>query len=155
MFSTHNQATDLYVRTRTNSSQEDFNLGAGYLGTPHLFRIEWTGAGVDYFIDGAPMHSAPLTPTVDMRPLVSDYNANGLGATVDSIRLSPYAASGTWESAVFDSGADGSTWQDLTWTATEPAGTTVDMRVRGGDTATVDGTWSAYAPVMASGRTSP
>ncbi len=47
-------------------------------------------------------------------------------------------------------------WGALTWTAAIPAGTSVAMSVRTGNTPTPDGSWSAFTPVASSRRsTSP
>ena len=42
-------------------------------------------------------------------------------------------------------------WDGLGWDATVPTGTTLTVRVRTGNTATPDGTWSAYRTIAASG----
>ena len=152
MFSTGNQNTNLLARTNVGGTTQDVVLGAGLLGSPHLFRIEWLGTGVEFYIDGAgPLHTSTLSPAQAMRPMASDYTVNGLAASVDWMHLRPYAASGTWLSPVFDAGTDGAYWQDMVWTAIEPAGTSVDFSVRGGDTPAPDGTWTSWSAVSLSG----
>ena len=85
-----------------------------------------------------------------MRPVVSDYNNNGLGVTVDWIRLTPYANSGSYESAVFGSGAL-TAWQEIAWSSDKPVGTTIAVYTRTGDTVVPGVTWSPWALVPASG----
>ena len=43
--------------------------------------------------------------TTQMRPLASDFNSGGPNLSVDWLHLSPYPASGTFDSRVFDAGA--------------------------------------------------
>ncbi len=69
---------------------------------------------------------------------------------VDWVRLSPYPATGTFESRVFDAG-QAADWGALTWSSTVPAGTSLAMSVRTGPTPTPDGNWTAFTPVASSG----
>ena len=48
--------------------------------------------------------------TTSMRPLASDATPGGGAVTVDWMRLSPYAASGSFTSRIFDAGGP------MTWT---------------------------------------
>ena len=60
--------------------------------------------------------------------------------------MSPYPAIGTFLSRIHDAGA-AADWGSLDYTATTPAGTAVGLEVRTGDTATPDGSWSAFTAV--------
>ena len=64
--------------------------------------------------------------------------------------MSPYAASTIFLSRVFDAGGP-TTWGGLSWTSTTPAGTSVIMSVRTGNTAVPDGSWSGFAPIATPG----
>jgi hypothetical protein len=44
-------------------------------------------------------------------------------------------------------------WGTLSWTAEIPSGTGLAVSVRRGDTPTPDATWTAFAPIAASGGT--
>src|SRR5207237_776640 len=57
-------------------------------------------------------------------------------------RLSPYAAAGTFESRIFDTGAAHATATD--WAADVPQATDVELEMRGGDTPQPDASWLAY-----------
>ena len=81
-----------------------------------------------------------------MRPVASDFDNGGPVASVAWMHMTPYATSGTFLSRTFDAGARAG-WRDLSWTADLPAGTSVAMSVRAGDTSSPDGTWSAFQPV--------
>ena len=70
--------------------------------------------------------------------------------SVDWLRLSPYPASGTFDSRVLDAGQPVN-WDALSWTADTPAGTSVALSVRTGNTPTPDGSWSGFNPVGSSG----
>jgi len=65
---------------------------------------------------------------------------------VDWIRMTPYAASGSYISQVYDAGVQVA-WQVLQAAAEIPAGTSVIVDVRTGDTATPDATWTVFRAV--------
>jgi hypothetical protein len=64
--------------------------------------------------------------------------------------MSPYASSGSFVSRVYD-GTGPTAWGAMTWTSTVPAGTSLALSVRKGNTPTPDGTWTAFTPVASSG----
>src|SRR5207247_8389297 len=53
-------------------------------------------------------------------------------------------------SRVFDGGGAGA-WDHASWTGDTPAGTSLALSVRSGDTPTPDGSWSAFAPLAGPG----
>ena len=135
---------------RTNPGDVETPLPGGLLGSAHRYRIEWGASEVKYFVDGALVATHNVSIGIQLRPLASEFNEGGGSLSVDWLRMTPYASSGTYESAVIDAGEDVD-WGPLSWTADEPAGTNVALSVRTGDTASPDGTWSAWTPVAASG----
>ncbi|HTK77374.1 MAG TPA: tandem-95 repeat protein [Gemmataceae bacterium] len=152
MFSTMSGG-GLWARTAgpgTGGGSIDTQLASGLLGGPHRFRIDWTATSVNYFIDGAPVASHNLAVTSSMRPMGSDANVGGGALTVDWMRMTPYAASGTYLSRVLDAGGM-ATWVDASWTAGLPSGTSLAMSVRRGNTATPDGTWTDWITLANSG----
>jgi len=70
---------------------------------------------------------------------------------VDAIQR-PYKISGTFTSAVFNAGRV-ATWGTVNWDALLPAGTSIQILTRSGNTATPDGTWSSWTAVPTSGGT--
>jgi hypothetical protein len=136
---------------RTNASGPETQLPSSLIGSPHRYRIEWGASDVRYYVDGALVatHNVSFGGT-QLRPLVSEFNPGGASLSVDWLRMTPYASSGTYESAVIDAGEEVD-WGALSWNADEPAGTSVALSVRVGGTPSPDGTWSAWAPVTASG----
>ena len=150
MFSTSNQTTDLYARTSPGGA--DINLGSGFVGSSHLYRIEWNASSVLFSIDGALVNTQNVSIATDMRPVASDVHYNdGNLITIDWLRMTPYASSGTWESEIHDTGQLNSTWHTLSWTQDVPAGSSLVVSARGGDTPTPDGSWTSYTPVASSG----
>jgi len=87
-----------------------------------------------------------------MRPLASDATVGGGTIVVDWVRMTPYAASGTFLSRVFDAGAT-VTWGTAAWTSQAPSGTSLVLSVRQGNTPTPDGTWTPFTMLAASGAT--
>ena len=80
---------------------------------------------------------------------ISDYPV-GVPLQVDWMRMTPYATPCSFTSRVIDAG-QAVTWNTLAWTALTPAGTTLAMSYRTGNTPTPDATWTAFTPVSTSG----
>ena len=139
----------LLARTN-NGSAIDTPLGIAP-GTPHLFRIVWSPAQVQYYVDGTLVvtHARPIaTP---MRALVSDFNPGGGGVALDDLRVAPpYVAAGTFTSRIADSGGV-SSWGTADWTSATPASTSLVLAVRTGPTPVPDGSWSGFAFLGAPG----
>jgi hypothetical protein len=70
--------------------------------------------------------------------------------TVDWLRLTPYASTGTFTSRILDGGST-VTWNTATWTADLPAGTAAVVSVRTGNTASPDSSWTGFTTVPTSG----
>jgi hypothetical protein len=138
------------VRANSNNSIETLLPGVS-LGQPHLFRIDWSASSVVYYVDGAQVASHNVTIAADLRPLASDFQAGGGAVTVDWMRLLPYAASGSFTSRVFDAGEEVA-WAQALWTADMPAGTTLALAVRVGNTPTPDANWTDFVPLATSGE---
>jgi hypothetical protein len=148
----------LYARTHIGAASIDTPLGPALMGSFHRYRIDWTPAGVDYYVDSAMVISHAMTAGGPMRPIVaSDLSPFGAAVLVDWMRLTPYQAGGAFRSRVFDASSP-VTWRSMQWTARAPSGTSIAISVRTGSTPTPpdDGTvasdgWTAFAPVDASG----
>ena len=141
----------LFARTNNGATTTDTQIGGSWFGAPHLYRIDWAANGVTYFIDGTQVASHPIGISQQMRPIVTDLNAGGGGVTADWVRLSPYAATGTYLSRVFDAGS-ATSWGAGTWTATVPSGTSLVIGVRTGNTAVPDASWTPFADLSGSGE---
>jgi hypothetical protein len=150
MFSTGGGGS-LKARLNIANTASDVDLGAGFLGAPHLYRIEWKASpdSMIFLVDGASVRRSPAVIAATMRPGASDFTAGGAVLSVNWLRMSPYA-SGSFVSRVYD-GTGPTSWGAMTWTATVPAGTSLALSVRKGNTPTPDGTWTAFAPVPSSG----
>ncbi len=149
MFSTMSGGA-LYARTNNGISSTDTPIPGSWLGTPHDFRIDWATTGFTYWIDGIQVASHPIGITASMRPLASDATVGAGAVTVDWVRLTPYAGSGTFLSRVLDAGATVA-WLNATWSASVPAGTSLALSVRTGNTPVPDSTWTAFTPLASSG----
>jgi VCBS repeat-containing protein len=148
----------LNARSNNGTASIETFLGSGFVGSAHHFRIDWTKDPIDstkdrfdYWIDGSLVASHTITVAGLMRPIAaSDFNPFGGNVTVNWMRMSPYGASGVFESRVFDAEAPVD-WHSIQWTANTPAGTGLAISIRTGNTATPDGTWTAWTPVASSG----
>ena len=145
-FGIGNTADQLYARVNADGAAENIPLGAQYLGTAHTYRIEWTSDAIRFLIDGQLVHTSALAIGGQMRPVASELTSGGAVLSLDWLRMTPYAADGTFTSRVFNAG-NNADWGTVTDDAQTPAGTTLGIEVRTGATATPDDTWSAWAPV--------
>jgi hypothetical protein len=145
----------LYARSAASATAAMETPIAGYwFNGPHRFRIDWNASRVDYWIDGNLAASHAISYAGTMRPAARDQGYDQVRAVwVDWMRMSPYAPSGTFVSKVFNAAGGGNVnWQTASWTADAPAGTSVVVSYRTGNTTTPDdGTWSAFTTIAGSG----
>ncbi len=149
IFSTGTAGTSLLARSAGGGSS-DTPLGAGLLGSAHRFRIEWGASSVAFYVDGALVASHAVSIAQSMRPLASDLAAGGPAVSVGWLRMSPYPATGSFDSRIFDAGGT-SSFGAVTWSAEVPAGTSVAISVRAGYSPAPDASWSPFAPIPAPG----
>ena len=141
----------LWARSAGSSiSQTNTNLGTGWFGGPHRFRIDWQPGTLTFSIDGTVVATHSRTITTGMRPLASDRYSGGPRLEVDWLRLGPVAASGTFTSRVWDAGAP-TVWSQVGWSAVVPAGASLTVEVRTGSTPVPGSGWSAFVPVTNGG----
>ncbi len=143
MFSTGNSGVALMARTASNAGAIDYTIPGSWLGTPHLYRIDWSASSVSYYIDGALVVTHAYSSPDTMRPAISDLNVNGGQVTVDWMRMSPYGTPCSLESRIFNAGSSVD-WLNLNWVGSAPTGTDATFETRTGNTSTPDGTWSAW-----------
>ena len=135
---------------RTNNGTATNTPITASTGQMHRYRIEWTASGLVYYADGALVASHPTPIGTNLRPVVSDIFVNTSTVRVDWLRLSPYASTGTFTSRVLGDGGERA-WGDLSADVAAPAGTSVALSVRTGDTPTPDGTWTDWQSLPGSG----
>jgi hypothetical protein len=151
MFTTLDTTTDLYASSDAGVGDAVETLISGsFLGTPHRYRIDWNLASVDFIVDGALVASHPVAPAFSMPPFATDGHVGGETLALDWLRVTPYAAAGSFESRVLDAGR-GVDWDALSWTSQSPAGTAITVSARTGDTAVPDGSWTSFSALAASG----
>jgi hypothetical protein len=137
--------------TQTNTQIDPSVFGEdSVLGSAHRFRIDWGASTITYSVDGVVVATHPVAISTLMRPVVRDNTRGGNAVVVDWLRLTPYAASGTFTSRVIDGGATRN-WVDASWTADVPAGTSITVSVRTGNTATPGSGWTAFTALPSSG----
>ena len=78
-------------------------------------------------------------------PVLSDVT---VGYTLDTAYLRAHA--GTFTSQVIDAGASAD-FTTLDWTETVPVGSSIAMRIRAGNVATPDGTWTVWTAILNGG----
>jgi hypothetical protein len=139
----------LYART-SGSSNETTLIPGNWLGAPHLYRIDWNANSIDYFIDGALVVSHAITVSGSLRPIASDFDVDSNPLQVDWMRLGPYAPAGAYLSSVYDAGSV-VTWSNVTWSSVVPAGTSLGVSVRMGNTPNPDSSWTSFVQLAGSG----
>jgi hypothetical protein len=139
-----------FARTNNGVSATDTPLPSTLLGSPHRYRIEWTTSQVLYRVDGALVATHPVSIAASMRPIASEPASGGATLSLEWVRMTPYAASATFTSRVLDAGSIVS-WSTADWTAVIPAGTTLGVSARFGDTPIPDAGWSSYAALSTGG----
>ena len=150
MFSTFNGGGGLYARTNNNGSTVDTLIAGSLVGSSHRYRIDWLADSVVFSVDGTVVHTQPAAIAAQMRPLASDYLPGGATLSLDWLRLSPYASPGSFLSRIFDAGSSVS-WGAFSWNGQTPAGSTLRLYVRTGNTPTPDGSWSEFTELPSSG----
>ena len=144
------ESTTLYARTNTGGPSIDNAIPGSWIGSPHLYRIEWNAASVRFFIDGTLVDTHAVSIAGPLHVLAAEFNPGGAALSVDWIRLTPYASSGAFTSRVFDAGQPVG-WGNASWTAATPAGTAIAMAVRTGNTPVPDGTWTGLTSISNGG----
>ena len=91
---------------RTTGTAQDTVVGANWLGSPHRYRIDWNAGDVMYSIDGVEVLTHVASFSASLRPIASDFSADGVGLTVDWLEMSPYDASCAFESACVGRGRE-------------------------------------------------
>src|SRR5206468_6286307 len=136
VFRTFLFTTDLLTTTNDGTVQNT-DLSRALFNAFHRYRINWTSDNVTYYIDGALVATHTNPPAQDMRPLFSDFSADGSMQVVDWARMSPYATDGIFLSRVFDAGSN-ARWLELQATSEILDDTTIVFQTRSGDTPTPD-----------------
>jgi hypothetical protein len=143
---------NLYATTLYPSAVQQTLIPGNWFNASHKFRIDWNATSIVYWIDEAKVatHNVTFPAITKMSAIADDFWKSDGVITIDWMRLTPYAASNTYTSAVFDAGA-AVTWLTLSWSADKPAGTNVVVSYRTGNTATPGAGWTAFTPVSSSG----
>jgi len=118
----------------------------------HQYTIDWGAGKAAFRVDGTLIatHTTPVWGTLAMGATVIDSTVDASAVSVDWMRLSPFALSGSY-TLRFDSGDAAANWGKVTSTLQTPVGTTATISYRIGSTATPDATWTAAATVTGSG----
>ena len=152
MFSTKNQGSTPGHLFARDSDNGDIDLGTGYLGAYHLYKIDWNAIDTKFYIDGSLVATRGVT-SAPMRFFASNNDTSiGSDMRIDSVRIIEYPTSGTYTSCALDSSTVNANWGVITFNTTTPSGETVQLQTR---TSTDGLSWSSYSSVLTSGSTIP
>jgi hypothetical protein len=152
IFSTNLNDGNLYGRANDTGSfvgEKIFNLGPIPTGM-HRYRIEWSALNatedqITFYIDGLLNAQTPVSNTN-----LSDFHLylsnNGTSALrVDHAQVEPpYQSSGSYTSCVVDAGT-GNGWQNISWDATLPAQTGLNVEARASNNGAGWSSWQAVS----------
>ncbi|HXE55189.1 MAG TPA: hypothetical protein VN541_19355, partial [Tepidisphaeraceae bacterium] len=152
VFTNKGDSGELYARTNVDGATVSVDLGAMPSGY-HVYAIKPVSGAFDFFIDGTLVAtlSAAFPGGTQLNVVLSNPHSSPM--TAQWVRLSSYVSSGTFLSQVFDAGQTAN-WGTMSWTDTLPAGTSIVIETRSGNSPTPDSTWSAWAPVPNGGTVS-
>jgi methionine-rich copper-binding protein CopC len=151
-FSTKGTTTTLYARVNRNGTLSDISLGALPTGF-HVYTIRPTGSSFQFYVDGVLQTTikAAIPASANLKLTLSSFNGAPTPAIqAEWLRVATYPSSGTFTSSVFDAG-QAVTWGLANWTSKLPTNTTLTVQTRSGNTATPDGSWSAWSSVSNGG----
>ena len=119
-------------------------LSTTTLGTPHVYRIDWTASGFTFYVDGVLATTITRSVANNMVVIVSDFNTGGGSLSVDWVRVTPYVSPCTFTSRVIDAG-ELVHWTDLSATGATPTGTSFNFETQW--LSRQPGTWSSWQAV--------
>ena len=148
IFSTMGTSNTLFARVNANGVTQDVSLGALPTGF-HVYRVQPMPGAFQFYVDGVLQTTinANIPDATPLKIAASSYLTGGPALQVDWVRQT----GGTFTSSVFSAGGT-ATWGTVNWTAAVPAGTTMIVETRSGNTATPDGSWSNWS-VVSNGAT--
>jgi hypothetical protein len=141
----------LYARSVAPGQLLETPIPGPWFAAPHRFRIDWNASTVVYWIDGTQRVTHSITykgQSGSLRPAITDAAVGGDTLSVDWMRMTPYAAAGSYTSPVYDAGQEVA-WQSGAWIGDSPVNTSIRLEVRTGNTATPDETWTAFRAIDA------
>jgi Putative metal-binding motif len=156
MFSTNNTTTDVFARSSNGTTDTVTSVAViPVTPVPHLYRIEWDVSEVRYYIDGGLVATHAVAIAGPMRPAISEFQIPAPALIVDWIRMTPFGAGCTFDSAVFDGANGGADWSTLDAGTVLPTGTGITVQTRSGNTPAPDGSWSAFQALSGNTIQSP
>jgi hypothetical protein len=118
-------------------------LNAALATSAHTYRIERTGTTAVYKIDGIVVATHVVAGTAPAAPVgARDGVLGGVAMALQWMRVTPYASTGTWTSAVVD-GLAPVAWGSLVYTAAAGTGT-ITVQTRTGTTLVPGATWTGW-----------
>ena len=139
----------LYGRTHL-LNVEDRKCRGDWLGSRHVFRIDWNVLDIVFSVDGIREAHFMVPVPGHMRGLAANQRLGGPPLSIEWMRISPYAPAGRFTSGVLDAGGPVE-WATAGWQADVPEGTAVDVAVRTGDSGQPDRRWTAWRRVSPGG----
>src|SRR4029077_1659419 len=107
-------------------------------------------SAIVFSIDGSQVASLAVSIPTSMLAALFDVTTGQGAIKVDWMRLTPYATTGTFTSRVLNAGTP-IPWTSASWTAQVPAGSTLTMSARFGNTPTPDASWTSFIALPSSG----
>jgi hypothetical protein len=140
----------LFARVNAGGVTTDVSLGALPSGF-HVYRVQPMPGAFQFYVDGVLQTTITAVVPVGtpLKMAMSSLSISGPALQVDWVRTE----GGTFTSSVLNAGRKVN-WGTINWTAILPAGTSIIIETRTGDTASPDGTWSGWSTVSNGGTIS-
>ncbi|HEX9339557.1 MAG TPA: DNRLRE domain-containing protein [Thermoplasmata archaeon] len=129
----------------------DLDLVPAVGTVPGWYTWDVTRAAVDWWTGRAPNYGLLVRQADDGASVIRGHKmfwssdaANASARPFLTITYAMPSSLGALESRVFDTGSGGA-WETITWTATVPSGTGIEVRTRSGASPAPDGSWSAWS----------
>ena len=117
-----------------------------YTNSWHRYKIVWSAASASLYADNTYLGAVSYSATSSMKVAFGDQQLDGRNFAVDNVAVTPYNGVGTFTSRVLDAGQV-QTWSTVNWDSIVAGAAAMSVRVRTGNTATPDGTWTAWSSV--------
>jgi hypothetical protein len=140
---------DLTTRISSGGASTTTTAVPGTWVGKHEYRVDWTSGVATFFLDGVQVGAGGFAPSVNLRVMLVDPTVDTARLVADWVRVSPYAGSRTFTSAVIDAGATVG-WDTLTRDVDVPSGTGLTIQVRSGPSPTPGTGWTGWTTVSTS-----
>ena len=122
------------------------------LNSSHRYRIDWQAGNFLFYVDNNTVAAATISFNITTAMVIqaSCYSATGPALDLYYLYASPYAASGSFVSRIFDAGS-AVTWTTASWLVDTTSTSSIRLLQRQGNSPTIDNSWTSFTPIVQNG----